>query len=90
MNALVTGGAPAIQRTWIVPRHGPLTPAPGGDSWFVTRYADAMSVRERAAWALGRIGPGAAPALESLKMAAAADNPRLARLAQQAIARITG
>jgi cytochrome P450 len=44
MNAFVTGGAPAPQRTWIVPRHAPLTPAPGGGSWFVTRYADAMSV----------------------------------------------
>ena len=44
MNAFVTGGAPGSQRTWIVPRHAPLTPAPGGDSWFVTRYADAMSV----------------------------------------------
>ncbi|WP_442577924.1 cytochrome P450 [Mesorhizobium sp. ASY16-5R] len=44
MNAFVTGGAPAPQRTWIVPRHAPLTPAPGGGSWFVTRYADAMSL----------------------------------------------
>ncbi|MDQ6437379.1 cytochrome P450 [Mesorhizobium sp. LHD-90] len=44
MNAFVTGGAPISQRTWIVPRHAPLTPAPSGDSWFVTRYADAMSV----------------------------------------------
>ena len=44
MNAFGTGGAPASQRTWIVPRHAPLTPAPGGDSRFVTRYADAMSV----------------------------------------------
>jgi len=44
MNAFAAGGAPAPQPTWIVPRHAPLTPAPGGDSWFVTRYADVMSV----------------------------------------------
>jgi cytochrome P450 len=44
MNAFVTGGAPVRQGTWVVPRHGPLTPVPGGGSWFVTRYADAMSV----------------------------------------------
>ncbi|MEQ1954014.1 cytochrome P450 [Mesorhizobium sp. CN2-181] len=44
MNAFAAGGAPAPIRAWMVPRHAPLTPAPGGDSWFVTRYADAMSV----------------------------------------------
>lgn len=44
MKALAAGGAPTRQGGWIVPRHAPPTKAPGGDAWFVTRYADAMSV----------------------------------------------
>jgi len=50
----------------------------------------AMTVRQRAAWALGKIGPAAAPALPSLQDAARSDNPRLARLASQAIQQIGG
>ena len=46
-----------------------------------------LSVRERAAWALGQIGPAAAAALSALKLAAASGEARLARLAEQAIAR---
>ncbi len=49
-----------------------------------------MPVRERAAWALGKIGPPAADALDVLKDAAARDNPRLARLAERAVAQIEG
>jgi hypothetical protein len=47
-----------------------------------------IAVQERAAWALGRIGPAAAPALGALTQAACSDQPRLARLAGEAIARI--
>ena len=43
---------------------------------------------ERAAWALGRIGRDAAAALGSLQQAAARTEPRLARLAQEAIDRV--
>jgi HEAT repeat protein len=50
----------------------------------------AMPVRQRAVWALGRIGPPAGPALDALKQAAASDDPRLARLAQRAIEQISG
>ncbi len=42
-------------------------------------------VRQRAAWALGKIGRPAAPAAESLRRAVTADDPRLARLAKQAL-----
>jgi HEAT repeat protein len=49
-----------------------------------------MSVRQRAAWALGKIGPPAGPALNALKQAATSDNPRLARLAHRAIEQISG
>ena len=49
-----------------------------------------MSVRQRAAWALGQIGPPAGSALDALKQAAASDDPRLARLAQRAIEQISG
>ncbi|MDY0170040.1 MAG: HEAT repeat domain-containing protein [Thermoguttaceae bacterium] len=48
------------------------------------------AVRQRAAWALGQIGPPAAPALDALKQAAASGDPRLTRLAQRAIEQIAG
>ena len=37
-----------------------------------------LSVRQRAAWALGKIGPPACDALDALRQAAASSNPRLA------------
>jgi len=46
------------------------------------------AVRERAAWALGQIGPRAASSLPALELAAADSSPRLSRLAREAIARI--
>ena len=48
------------------------------------------AVSERAAWALGKIGPAAAAAKPALERAAAASDPRLARLAKEAIAAIGG
>jgi HEAT repeat protein len=42
-------------------------------------------VRQRAAWALGKIGRPAAAAEETLRHAADAGDPRLARLAKQAL-----
>jgi HEAT repeat protein len=47
-----------------------------------------QNVRQRAAWALGKIGPEAAPAVDALSNAAASDDPRLARLAQRALDQI--
>ncbi len=47
------------------------------------------TVRQRAAWALGRIGPAARPAKAALVQAASDADPRLARLAQQALDQIT-
>lgn len=44
-----------------------------------------MAVRQRVAWALGKIGPAAAEALGVLRQTAADDDPRLARLSQRAI-----
>ncbi len=41
--------------------------------------------RQRAAWALGKIGPGAAAAKAPLQKAAAGDDPRLSRLAERAL-----
>jgi HEAT repeat protein len=46
------------------------------------------AVAERAAWALGKVGPRAASARPALERAASASNPRLARLAQEALATI--
>jgi HEAT repeat protein len=48
------------------------------------------SVRQRAAWALGRIGPAARVAAPALQSAAASADPRLAKLAHEALARISG
>ncbi len=47
-----------------------------------------LSVRQRAAWALGRIGPAARGAVEALRRAEASEDPRLARLAAQALKKI--
>ena len=44
-----------------------------------------LSVRQRAAWALGKIGPAAASARDVLEQAAGQDDPRLARLAAEAL-----
>jgi HEAT repeat protein len=49
-----------------------------------------LSVRQRAAWALGQIGPPAASALDSLKQVGDSGDPRLARLAQRAAEQIGG
>lgn len=48
------------------------------------------TVRERAAWALGKIGPAAAAARGSLEAAAKGGNARLARLAGEALSQIGG
>jgi HEAT repeat protein len=44
-----------------------------------------LPVRERAAWALGEIGPGAKSATAALATAANCDDARLARLAKKAL-----
>lgn len=47
-----------------------------------------LAVRQRAAWALGRIGPRAVTAKDVLAAASESDDPRLARLAAEALQRI--
>ena len=47
------------------------------------------STRERAAWALGKIGPAAATALPALHTAAASNEPRLSGLAKAALVAIS-
>jgi HEAT repeat protein len=49
-----------------------------------------LSVRERAAWALGKIGPAAVAARSALREAAAGDEPRLRRLAEKALDALAG
>jgi HEAT repeat protein len=48
------------------------------------------AVAQRAAWALGRIGPAAAAAVTPLRAAAGRGDPRLERLATEALAAIQG
>lgn len=47
-----------------------------------------LEVRQRAAWALGQLAPHAAATRQSLEQAANDPNPRLARLAQQALEKV--
>lgn len=47
-----------------------------------------VSVRQRVAWALGEIGPGAIAAAAALQMAAGSPDPRLARLAAESLRKI--
>lgn len=47
-----------------------------------------IAARERVAWALGKIGPPAAAAENSLSAAAASQHARLARVARQALEQI--
>ena len=49
-----------------------------------------QAVRQRAAWALGKIGAPAISAREALKRAASGPDPRLSRLATEALAAIGG
>lgn len=49
-----------------------------------------LSVRQRAAWALGQTGPAAATAVPALGRAAAQGDERLARLAREALESIGG
>lgn len=61
---------------------------------FAAQLADAladsfsMRVRQRATWALGKIGPTNPAVAEALRAATASDDPRLARLAAQALEKI--
>ncbi|MEM1303779.1 MAG: HEAT repeat domain-containing protein [Planctomycetota bacterium] len=82
------GEAAADSVYWAATLLGRLGPPAGGAVPQLTRAAEAgpaLPCRERAAWALGKIGPVAAGALPTLETLAAADQSRLARLAQQAI-----
>ncbi|MGE0760694.1 MAG: HEAT repeat domain-containing protein [Pirellulaceae bacterium] len=47
-----------------------------------------LAVRERAAWALGQIGPAAQTVRDVLQRAADGNSPRLARLARAALAQM--
>jgi hypothetical protein len=52
--------------------------------------AAAPEVAQRAAWALGKIGRAASGATVALRAAAASSDPRLARLATEALAQVGG
>ena len=49
-----------------------------------------LPVRQKAAWALGKIGPAASPAKEALKAASAESDKRLAQLASEALQQVGG
>jgi HEAT repeat protein len=66
-------------------RSGPAADAAVGALSAALRDHAASAVRQRAAWALGKVGQSATNAIDELEAAAASDDPRLARLARQAI-----
>lgn len=57
---------------------------------FAATIEGPLVVRERAVWALGKIGPAAASARPTLQFLTLAEHPRLARLATQALESIGG
>jgi HEAT repeat protein len=61
------------------------SPAAGALSQALSGRAD-LNVRQRAAWALGQIGPAAQSARDALQKAASDADPRLAALAKTALA----
>jgi hypothetical protein len=85
------GGTDPLGAYWAITLLGrsgqAAAPAVGVLAGCVTSSADS-AVRERAAWALGKIGPAAAAAREALQEAAAQGDARLARLAREALAAI--
>ena len=82
-NALV-----AYWATTLLGRSGQAAAAATGALATVLDSGGDPAVAERAAWALGKVGPRAASARPALERAASASNPRLARLAQEALAAI--
>jgi HEAT repeat protein len=54
------------------------------------RHSPETATRERAAWALGKIGPRATLAEPALRLAAESNEPRLSRLAKSALVAIAG
>lgn len=79
---------------WAATLLGRLGPVADGDA--VSGLAHALDnsphlpVRERCAWALGKIGPAASAAKGSLERARQMGNARLQRLAEQALVQIGG
>jgi HEAT repeat protein len=76
---------------WAATLLGRLGPPAAASVSQLTRVVESgadAAVRQRAVWALGRIGPAAAAAGPALKKAAAASDPRLARLAAAALVSI--
>lgn len=90
LTALVGGGNALVAywATTLLGRSGQAAAAATDALAIAVDAAVDPAVAERAAWALGRVGPRAAAARPTLERAASASNPRLARLAQEALAAI--
>lgn len=90
LAALVTGSDP-LAAYWAATLLGRLgSAAADGVPALVTVLEGQgdLAARERAAWALGKIGPAAAAARDALGRSASAADARLARLATDALAAI--
>lgn len=90
LTALVGSGDPLVAywAATLLGRSGQAAAAATAALGAALDAAGDPAVAERAAWALGKIGPPAASARPALERAASASNPRLARLAQEALASI--
>ncbi|MFM8378600.1 MAG: HEAT repeat domain-containing protein [Planctomycetia bacterium] len=90
LTALVASGHPLVAywATTLLGRSGQAAAAATAALAAALDAGADPAVAERAAWALGKVGPRAASARPALERAASAPNPRLARLAQEALAAI--
>lgn len=91
LAALLTGEElPAYWSATLIGRLGPAGVGAAKPLAGVAQSGAPLAVRERAVWALGKLGAGAAEALPTLRDLADDSHPRLARLAKQAISTIAG
>lgn len=83
-------GEMAYWTVTLIGRLGPQASNAAATLAHVLEASPYLPVRERAAWALGRIGSGAKGSEAALRSAAQNGPPRLARLATQALESIRG
>ena len=91
--ATLAGASDPLVAYWAVTLLGRTGASAASAATLLAGLVDAasdMAVRQRAAWALGKIGPGACAARDALARAAGNSGPRLARLATEALNLVGG
>lgn len=92
LGRLVASGQ-ELTAYWSATLLGRLGPAAAGQLpqllQAATQHADAP-VRERAVWAIGKLGPAAVAAVSTLRKISQSGSPRVKRLAEQALEAVEG